>query len=291
MKTRNGFTLIELLVVIAIIAILAAILFPVFAKVREKARQTACVSNMKQLGLAFMQYSQDNDEGMPMAFDPGFPGVGPGQGGWAGAIFPYVKAKGAFACPSDGSRDIKDGNGNIYGKISYAFNENLYVKGTAWDEYFSGRDSYGQTASYTAPTNTVLLFEIEHFEPTDNWTTPGLDSVSPDSVGAPGQWCKTTVESPYCSTVYATGAVGGYTNLTLTSKGEGRHTGTANYLAADGHVKSTMPSSVSGGFSAQSPTTAEVHNPSPGSLNDYAAGTASMTQQAGNKVSLTFSPI
>jgi prepilin-type N-terminal cleavage/methylation domain-containing protein len=62
---RNGFTLIELLVVIAIIAILAAILFPVFAKVREKARQASCASNEKQLGLAFVQYIQDYDESMP----------------------------------------------------------------------------------------------------------------------------------------------------------------------------------------------------------------------------------
>ena len=293
MKARSGFTLIELLVVIAIIAILAAILFPVFTKVREKARQTACMSNMKQLGLAFIQYNQDNDESMPPRFDPQFAQGKPGggQGGWAGDIFPYVKSQGAFACPSDGSRNVNDPSGVPYGKISYAFNENLYVKGTAWDEYYSGRDSYGSTASYNAPTNTVLLFEIEHFEPTDYWTIPGLDDVSPDSVGAPGQWCGTRVNSPYCSTLYATGYVGGYTDLNLTNKGEGRHTGMANYLAADGHVKSLNPSAVSGGFAAANATTAEVHSTSVGSLNDYAAGTSSMTQQNGSKVALTFSPI
>ena len=65
MSRKSGFTLIELLVLIAIIAILAAILFPVFAKVREKARQISCLSNMKQLGLGFAQYTQDNDEAYP----------------------------------------------------------------------------------------------------------------------------------------------------------------------------------------------------------------------------------
>jgi prepilin-type N-terminal cleavage/methylation domain-containing protein/prepilin-type processing-associated H-X9-DG protein len=285
MKARTGFTLIELLVVIAVIAILAAILFPVFAKVREKARQTACVANLKQLGLAFMQYNQDYDESMPPAFDPSYPGVGPGQGGWAGAIYPYVKAKGSYACPSDGTINRSPG------KISYAFNENLYWKGTAWDEYFSGRDSYGTTSAYTAPANTVELFEVENFYPTDDWTNAATDDVSPDSVGALGQWCKTTVESPYCGTTYATGYIGGYTSLTLSNAGTGRHNGGANYLAADGHVKFTLPASVSGGFSAASTTTAEVHNTSAGSLNDYAAGTSSMTQQNGSKVSLTFSPI
>ena len=64
---RKGFTLIELLVVIAIIAILAAILFPVFAKAREKARQASCQSNLKQIGLAFVQYTQDYDEKYPLA--------------------------------------------------------------------------------------------------------------------------------------------------------------------------------------------------------------------------------
>ena len=80
MKTK-GFTLIELLVVIAIIAILAAVLFPVFAKVREKARQTVCLSNEKQIGLGFMQYVEDYDEVFPMAYNDNC--------GAGGTIWPY----------------------------------------------------------------------------------------------------------------------------------------------------------------------------------------------------------
>src|SRR5579859_6093805 len=100
MNRKNAFTLIELLVVIAIIAILAAILFPVFAQAREKARAISCLSNMKQLGLAFLQYQQDYDESMPVPyyfiFNPPTMGA---QGGWGGGIYPYVKSSGVYACP------------------------------------------------------------------------------------------------------------------------------------------------------------------------------------------------
>src|ERR1700758_2071511 len=97
MKTK-GFTLIELLVVIAIIAILAAILFPVFAKVREKARQTSCLSNEKQLGLGITQYNQDYDELVPAGYFP--TNQPPGQG-WAGELYSYVKSKKVFLCPDE----------------------------------------------------------------------------------------------------------------------------------------------------------------------------------------------
>ncbi len=98
-KSRTGFTLIELLVVIAIIAILAAILFPVFAKAREKARQSSCQSNVKQLGLAFQQYTQDYDEKWPAMYWSGAwqPAA---SGYWGGEIAPYIKNTQIFKCPS-----------------------------------------------------------------------------------------------------------------------------------------------------------------------------------------------
>ncbi|MHB8994140.1 MAG: DUF1559 family PulG-like putative transporter [Armatimonadota bacterium] len=96
---RKGFTLIELLVVIAIIAILAAILFPVFAKAREKARQSSCLSNTKQISLAVLQYSQDYDERFPATYTT--PATPPGNQLWAMNIMPYCKNAQVFDCPSN----------------------------------------------------------------------------------------------------------------------------------------------------------------------------------------------
>ncbi len=104
---HQAFTLIELLVVIAIIAILAAILFPVFARAREQARGISCISNLKQIGLAMQMYVQDFDESYPSIIHPNFDGgCAPrlgwlnANGGWVTLVYPYVKNGAIFHCPS-----------------------------------------------------------------------------------------------------------------------------------------------------------------------------------------------
>jgi prepilin-type N-terminal cleavage/methylation domain-containing protein/prepilin-type processing-associated H-X9-DG protein len=148
MKKRSGFTLIELLVVIAIIAILASILFPVFARARENARRSSCLSNVKQIGLGFMQYTQDYDEKFPPAFGytdaamtvarvdgtPGTPsqkfGLDFGGAGvitngvtWMDMIFPYVKSVQIFVCPSERSTSVNTVNPWT---PRYGYNNNIH---------------------------------------------------------------------------------------------------------------------------------------------------------------------
>jgi len=135
---RSGFTLIELLVVIAIIAILAAILFPVFARAREQARKTSCLSNLKQLGLGFLMYAQDYDEKLPgVRFGDGAGQSWPwvvwqGSVDWTGvfthAVQPYIKNRSIFQCPSGTSVDRWSGQNGL----SYCYSEYFYNLDQGW---------------------------------------------------------------------------------------------------------------------------------------------------------------
>lgn len=137
-----AFTLIELLVVIAIIAILAAILFPVFAQARAKARQTACLSNMKQIGTGLMMYTQDYDEklagndgnaegfNLPLGFMAPNTGAANTKRNWARDVQPYIKNMGIYLCPNALPRSSFNSTGGGYtetttpggGNTSYALN-------------------------------------------------------------------------------------------------------------------------------------------------------------------------
>jgi prepilin-type N-terminal cleavage/methylation domain-containing protein/prepilin-type processing-associated H-X9-DG protein len=213
-SSRAGFTLIELLVVIAIIAILAAILFPVFAKAREKARQITCASNMKQFGLAFMQYSQDNDEYFPKSNTGGSPELG-----WAYAVYPYTKSPTMYACPdeSDAAQNIGvingatclDGNPGpnyvpICAPISYAMNN--YIGSDNWTN-----GSQGMLLGYiNSPANKILLGEM---------IPNGGSNPRQDGMGW-NDWPPNNV---------------------FTKDGFAGHTQNMNLLFCDGHVKSQLP--------------------------------------------------
>jgi prepilin-type N-terminal cleavage/methylation domain-containing protein/prepilin-type processing-associated H-X9-DG protein len=155
MRSRSGFTLIELLVVIAIIAILAAILFPVFAQAREKARQTSCASNLRQLGLAVLQYVQDYDERFPLI---GYPtSTSPFYANWHDLLDPYAKNAQISLCPSS-LIPKTDSNG----KTSTHFGYNaVYLTGIRLD-FANFQSAAGVSlAELNSPSETILLVDAQ----------------------------------------------------------------------------------------------------------------------------------
>ena len=214
-RNRRGFTLIELLVVIAIIAILAAILFPVFARARENARRASCSSNLKQIGLGVIQYVQDYDEQYPpsggaVVTDPANPPSSDGGGSfgnWAQRIQPYVKSTQLFACPSNPSnKQFMAGTGTAAAPavpnypaipISYACNTHYF----GWTPARPVAE-----AVVNSPSIKIMIAET---------------TTNQGSMGA-ADWNGGNIWS---------------------DRGFGGHLGTMNFLFGDGHVKSLRQTS------------------------------------------------
>ena len=203
-RKEKGFTLIELLVVIAIIAILAAILFPVFAKAREKARQSSCQSNLKQIALSLNMYSQDYDECFPAQKDAvestayvehtqDFLSTYANDGdnaSWIGSLEPYMKSTKIFICPTIGA-------GGQTSPATYAANANVLAI---------------IASGITQPTETVLLIDFKN---------PGIGTGAGDA-DAKGRSYAVTAFDPETD----------WTKNLMTPHSDG-----ANIAFIDGHVK------------------------------------------------------
>ncbi|MDX1932270.1 MAG: DUF1559 domain-containing protein [Capsulimonadales bacterium] len=266
-SSRTAFTLIELLVVIAIIAILAAILFPVFAQAREKARQTSCLSNVKQLGLATLMYVQDYDETFPTAgvYDWYTNETGDASDArnnyWPARLMPYMKSLGILRCPSDpgpstaesnyswagafigyGSNSLM-GGGNLQSNVNrgiFAIYSSGWI-GSDWFKY-SGPTSL---AAVTRPAETIAFGEKHSGDVarTDfSWLGANTTKYWPTMLfmwdchpkGIECAYLGEGANIPDGVRVgdYPRGVAGGAAT---------RHSGLTNYVFSDGHAKAMRP--------------------------------------------------
>ncbi len=222
----RAFTLIELLVVIAIIAILAAILFPVFARARENARRSSCLSNLKQIGLGVLQYTQDYDENFPLAVT----GASVASGspiGWADSIQPYLKSLQIYQCPSDTTN--QNVNPAQSGYTDYWYNCRLSAT----------QDTSG--SNYNTPVNLAALAQA-------SLTIMNGDGGTGIEAGQGNGAAGFRDTASYRTNGRVEGGVGGAdaVNRPTSNGGSGisasravvfRHLEGTNFLFADGHAK------------------------------------------------------
>jgi len=226
---KKGFTLIELLVVIAIIAILAAILFPVFARARENARRTSCLSNLKQIGLGVLQYVQDYDEFYPKSIQLNSTAVnisglanlnfsGTPAWTWYQMIYPYTKSTQVFLCPSSGAGTLV--HGGHYGANQHMMPYYPYPPA-------SGGVPPVHMAGIVAPASTYMIMDAGYYMmsysrawgPNNAWYLPGSSKYN--GLSAATQSIGQTAADAYRAKDYE----------------NGRHFESVNVVFTDGHVK------------------------------------------------------
>ncbi len=223
---RSGFTLIELLVVIAIIAILAAILFPAFARARENARRSSCGSNLKQLGLGMMQYTQDYDEKYPLRRNTPF-GTGAAysssdtaafdndQNSWRSVMQPYIKSTQLFSCPSNAQNVHQSYDPEFArsygGNWAYDLSAPLGV-----DRGVFNQATPRALAEISSPSQLIAVTEMTNVP----WVAFNVDRDSAN---------------------YDDSGKGGISTTSYGQRLFTGHMGTTNYLFADGHVKAMRP--------------------------------------------------
>jgi prepilin-type N-terminal cleavage/methylation domain-containing protein/prepilin-type processing-associated H-X9-DG protein len=262
LRRARAFTLIELLVVIAIIAILAAILFPVFAQAREKARGISCISNTKQLSTGILMYTQDYDEYYPIGFISN--GAWGGQFAWDDLIEPYLKSLQVLVCPDDKGGPFQGAMSWEGWGISYASNgyyDQNYCCSPSWDSgyFLDGPMGYGgqgwldggsnNLAAMTQPAQTIMIAEKFNKDAlTDslgwgNASAAGVDSVIAGPILFTDGWGASLEPDGFSGT---TGnGVTRNPNAAWPDGANGavsaHHTNMANFAFCDGHSKSMNP--------------------------------------------------